>query len=91
MHIKDKVKYISKNAFIDSGIEEVIFESNLDSIAYDAFLNCKIKQVTIPESVRYLSGFRNNEIEVVNFKEGVEVLDYAFANNKLKAVRNNFV
>lgn len=54
--IPSQVQVIGTEAFAESGLESISFHEGLLDIKSDAFLGCsKLKEVTIPDSVKFIS------------------------------------
>ena len=83
--VPDGVSEIGKYAFYEydktSDIERIVLPESLTKIDDDAFMNCKkLKDVIIPDSVEYLSGFYGcSSIKSIEIPRSVKTIgDHAF-------------
>lgn len=47
------IKAIGKNAFLWHKLKSVAIENGIDSIAKNAFFDCAIDEITLPQTLRY--------------------------------------
>lgn len=77
------VQTISASAFQNCGLEEVVLNEGLTTLATGSFSGCKsLESVTFPSTVKTISGFNNSGVKTVAFAEGAApeaVADDAFA------------
>ena len=91
--IPENVRYIASHAFLNSGVESLVFEgNNVEVIERYAFaLTEKLASVTIPASVNSLGSyvFYQSGIETLTFAEGfsmTEIPESAFASTNITSV-----
>ena len=83
------LKKIGDNAFYRRGLTSVIIPSTVESIGYDAFGVCKLKEVKLPEALVNIEGFAfyRNKLTKVEFGSKVKRLEpSSFAMNELSAL-----
>lgn len=80
------LKKIAANAFYRRGLTSVIIPNTVESIGYDAFGVCKLKEVKLPEALVALEGFAfyRNKLSNVVFGTNLKRIEpSAFAMNEL--------
>ncbi len=90
LEIGNTVKSIPNNAFKNSGeLNCVKFGSGLTSIGAEAFMGCRLEEVTIPPKVRSIgeSCFSGNRLRSITIGAGIERIgDYAFSGNSIEQI-----
>ena len=80
------LKKIGDNAFYRRGLTSVVIPNTVESIGYDAFGVCKLKEVKLPEALVNIEGFAfyRNKLTKVEFGSKVKRLEpSSFAMNEL--------
>ena len=83
------LKKIADNAFYRRGLTSVIIPDTVESIGYDAFGVCKLKEVKLPEALVNIEGFAfyRNKLTKVEFGSKVKKLEpSSFALNELSEI-----
>jgi len=83
------LKKIADNAFYRRGLTSVVIPNTVESIGYDAFGVCKLKEVKLPEALVNIEGFAfyRNKLTKVEFGSKVKRLEpSSFAMNELAEV-----
>ncbi|WP_074016848.1 leucine-rich repeat domain-containing protein [Fusobacterium massiliense] len=83
------VKKIADNAFYRRGLTSVVIPETVESIGYDAFGVCKLKEVKLPEALVNIEGFAfyRNKLTKVEFGSKVKKLEpSSFALNELSEI-----
>jgi len=83
------LKKIADNAFYRRGLTSVVIPNTVESIGYDAFGVCKLKEVKLPEVLVNIEGFAfyRNKLTKVEFGSKVERLEpSSFAMNELETI-----
>lgn len=80
---------IGDNAFYRRKLTSVVIPNTVESIGYDAFGVCALKEVKLPDALKDIEGFAfyNNKLEKVEFGNNVKTIEpSAFALNNLENV-----
>jgi len=88
--IPNTVKEIQENAFSGcTGLEEVILNEGLEKICSNAFQKTNIKNIKLPSTLKYLSGFNCSPLESIELPDGLEIIgSHAFSNcENLKEIK----
>ena len=83
------LKKIADNAFYRRGLTSVVIPNTVESIGYDAFGVCKLKEVKLPEALVNIEGFAfyRNKLTKVEFGSKVKRLEpSSFAMNELTEI-----
>lgn len=83
------VKKIGGEAFYRRGLTSVVIPETVESIGYDAFGVCKLKEIKLPASLVEIQGFAfyNNKLTNVVFGGNEKIIEpSAFAMNKLENI-----
>ena len=83
------LKKIADNAFYRRGLTSVVIPDTVESIGYDAFGVCKLKEVKLPEALVNIEGFAfyRNKLTKVEFGSKVKRIEpSAFAMNELAEI-----
>ena len=83
------VKKIADNAFYRRGLTSVVIPETVESIGYDAFGVCKLKEVKLPEALVNIEGFAfyRNKLTKVEFGSKVKRLEpSSFAMKELSEI-----
>ena len=83
------LKKIADNAFYRRGLTSVVIPDTVESIGYDAFGVCKLKEVKLPEALVNIEGFAfyRNKLTKVEFGSKVKKLEpSSFALNELSEI-----
>lgn len=83
------LKRIGSEAFYRRGLTSVIIPDTVESIGYDAFGVCKLKEVKLPKDLIEIEGFAfyNNRLTDVQFGDKVKIIEpSAFAMNNLEKI-----
>ncbi|MCS4536833.1 leucine-rich repeat protein [Mycoplasma sp. CSL7475-4] len=91
LQLLPEIKYIQQDAFKDYfELENIVFNDKLETIDQGAFANTKISSLTLPQSLKKISGFEKTPIKELILPQNVEIVEFAFnnANNLNKLLLN---